>query len=497
MLRRSLCAVFVVGFLLVAAGPVMAAPAVVLDGQEISFDVTPVIKDGITMVPLRTIVEQLGAEVYWDDYSKTITALKDDLSLKVQAGNRNAWINGETVTLEAPPEIIYNGSMMIPLKSVSAAFGVSVDWMEWDTEQTPINIIAAPGEEHPVGLNLELTGPLAQYGNSLNKGVQLALKENEDLGLKLVIINCNSNAEQAYEASQRLLKYNIIAQIGPLSSGNVQGCAPLLTAAKTPLLAPAATAPAITVNPDTGEVYHNIFRVCFKDPLQGNLMANFAVKELKAKTCAIIRNNTSDYSNGLTDSFKTSFSAAGGQVVLEDSYEHGDKDFTEILLKLKNQKFDFVYLPGYYQEAGLFIKQARTMGINQPIGGGDGWNAPSIVTLAGAQALNNTYFTDHFSVGDSDKAVVEFADKYKRIYGQLPDMFAALGYDSVMILGEAIRDAQSYNPEDITASLANIKDFTGVTGEMTMGEDHNPIKSGVIMEFKEGQQVFKMRILPD
>ncbi|MGI5920178.1 MAG: ABC transporter substrate-binding protein [Syntrophomonadaceae bacterium] len=501
MFKRSFGVILVVMLLLSVAGPAMAVPNVFLNGQKISFDVSPVIENGRTLIPMREVFEKLGADISWDNYTQTVTAITDTDSVKLQIGNEYATVAGQAVQLDVPGKII-NGRTMIPVRFISQIFVASVDWDPVEnqvnittTDQTIKPVIPNTKQTKPaIGLNLELTGPVAVYGNNVNQGIQLAFSENQDLDLKLVTADCQSNQEEAFIGSQKLLQHNIIAQIGPLTSGNVTGCTQLLEESGIPLLAPAATAPFITLNSKTGETRNYIFRVCFQDAMQGNLMAAFAGKELKAKTCAIIYDGTSDYGKALADSFKTSFTRAGGQIVAEEQFSRDDTDFTQILEKVKNQKFDFIYAPGYYQEIGWLIKQARELGISQPIGGCDGWDSPQITVLAGSQAMNNTYLINHFSVDDPDAAVVDFVNKYKSTYGDLPDTFAALGYDSAKLLLETIRNSKSYNPQVIADNLSKIENFSGVTGRLTMGSDHNPIKSGVVMEFQNGKQVFRQRV---
>ncbi|MEN6461576.1 MAG: ABC transporter substrate-binding protein [Syntrophomonas sp.] len=501
MFKRSLCAILIITLLLGFAGPAMAGPTIFLDGQKISFDVSPVLENGRTLIPMREILEKLGANISWDNYTQTVTAITDNTTVKLQIGNNNATVNGQFVQLNVPGKII-NGRTMIPVRFLGEVLGASVNWNP-DADQ--INITPTQPKSKPVipktkpaiGLNLELTGGVESYGNNVKRGILLAFSENQDLDLQLVVVDCKSNQDEAFKASQKLLQCNIIAQIGPLTSGNVTGCTQLLEESGIPLLTPTATSPIITLNSKTGETRNYIFRVCFQDAMQGNLMAAFASKELKAKTCAVICNQASDYSTSLAETFKTSFTSAGGQIVLEEHFNQGDTDFRQMLEKVKNQKFDFIYLPGYYPEVGLIIKQARELGINQPIGGCDGWDSPEITILAGSQALNNTYLTNHFSTDDPDAAVTEFVNKYKSTYGDSPDMFAALGYDSASLLLETIRNCKSYDPQVIAENLSKVENFPGVTGRLTMGNDHNPIKTGVIMEFQNGKQVFKQRIYPE
>jgi branched-chain amino acid transport system substrate-binding protein len=186
----------------------------------------------------------------------------------------------------------------------------------------------------------------------------------------------------------------------------------------------------------------------------------------------------------------------GGTIVAEEGFVKGDRDFNATLTKIKGSNPDFIYVPGYYEEVAPLIKQARELGITAPIGGGDGWDSPDMISVAGAEALNNTFFTNHYSSQDTDPKVVDFVEAFKAKYNKEPDSFAALGYDCVQLLVQAITEANSTDPQKITDALANIKDFQGVTGKMTIDEQHNPVKAGVIIEFKDGSQTVNTRIQP-
>lgn len=360
----------------------------------------------------------------------------------------------------------------------------------------------AQAEKIPVGINVELSGAVASYGSNARDGAVLAIEEINAAGgvlgqqMEPIERDCKSMADEAMSISAALAGEKIVAQIGPLTSGNVAGSTPVMMENKIPLIAPAATAANVTVDEKTGATRDYIFRVCFIDPFQGTLMAQFAADELGAKTAAIYKDTSSDYAKGLAEYFKKTFEEKGGTIVTEEGYVSGDKDFKATLTKIRSANPDFIYVPGYYQEVAPLIKQARELGITVGIGGGDGWDSPDMVTVAGAEALNNTYFTNHYSSQDKDPRVVAFVEAYKAKYNKDPDAFAALGYDAVQILAQAINDAGEANPEKVKDALAAIKDFEGVTGKMTIDEQHNPVKAGVIIEFKDGTQVMKSRIQP-
>jgi len=296
--------------------------------------------------------------------------------------------------------------------------------------------------------------------------------------------------------SAALVSEKVIAQIGPATSGDVAGSTPVVTDAKIPLITPSATAVNVTVDEKTSKVRDYIFRVCFIDPFQGTLMAQFVAKDLKAKKAVIYGDTSSDYAKGLSEYFKKEFEAQGGTILGEEGYVKGDRDFKATLTKIKGLNPDFIYVPGYYEEVAPLCKQARELGITVAIGGGDGWDSPDMVTVAGKDALNNTFFTNHYSSQDPDPKVQAFVKAYKEKTGKDPDAFVALGYDCIQLLAKAMTDANSTDPAKITEALAKVKDFEGVTGKMTIDAQHNPIKAGVIIEFKDGVQTMKTRIQP-
>lgn len=353
-----------------------------------------------------------------------------------------------------------------------------------------------------IGVNVELSGAVASYGSNAKDGAMLAIEQVNAAGgvlgkqLVPVVKDNKSITDESMSASAALVNENIVAQIGPLTSGNVLGSTPVLEENKIPMVAPAATATNVTVDPNTGKTKEYVFRVCFIDPFQGTLMAQFASQELGAKTAAIYKDTSSDYAQGLAEYFRKTFEENGGTIVAEEGFVKDDRDFRATLTKIKATEPDFIYVPAYYQEVAPLIKQAREAGITAPMGGGDGWDSPDLLAVAGAEALNNTFFTNHYSAQDTDPKVVEFVKAFKEKYNKEPDAFSALGYDAVQILVQAIQNAGEADPAKIKDALASVKDFEGVTGKMTIDEQHNPIKAGVIIEFQNGQQVMKTRIQP-
>lgn len=354
-----------------------------------------------------------------------------------------------------------------------------------------------------VGANLEMTGGSASYGISSKNAIELAFKEINEKGgingkqLELVVADNKSEAAEATNAMQKLVSQdNVVAVIGPNLSSSVIAASAINNSAKVLDIAPMATNPYVTVDQASGKTKDFNYRTCFIDPFQGTVMAKFATAELGVGNAAVLIDNSSDYAKGLAQFFKENFVKEGGAVTAEESYLQKDTDFKETLTKIKATNPDFLYVPGYYQEVGLIVKQARELGMNMPIAGGDGWDSAKMPEIAGAAALNNTYFSSLYSPEDSSDINKNFVAAYEKAYGQKPDVFAALSYDSALLVAEAIKNAGSTEPAKISEAMAKINGFSGVSGSVTFDDKHNPVKSAVILEYKDGAQSLKTKINP-
>lgn len=354
-----------------------------------------------------------------------------------------------------------------------------------------------------VGANLEMTGSSASYGISSKNAIELAFKEINEKGgingkqLELVVADNKSEAAEATNAMQKLVSQdNVVAVIGPNLSSSVIAASAINNSAKVLDIAPMATNPYVTVDQASGKTKDFNYRTCFIDPFQGTVMAKFATAELGVGNAAVLIDNSSDYAKGLAQFFKENFVKEGGAVTAEESYLQKDTDFKATLTKIKATNPDFLYVPGYYQEVGLIVKQARELGMNMPIAGGDGWDSAKMPEIAGAAALNNTYFSSLYSPEDSSDINKNFVAAYEKAYGQKPDVFAALSYDSALLVAEAIKNAGSTEPAKISEAMAKINGFSGVSGSVTFDDKHNPVKSAVILEYKDGAQSLKTKINP-
>ena len=301
-----------------------------------------------------------------------------------------------------------------------------------------------------IGANLEMTGSNASFGTSSLNGIHMAVEDANIkggiLGKKVQVVGVDNRSEVAgsADALAKLVTAGAVGVIGPDTSSNVIALAPLVSSDKIPLITPSGTNPSITVDPSTGKTREFIFRACFTDPYQGRIMADFAADRLKAKKAAVLVDNSSDYSMGLADFFTQQFERKGGAVSGREAYMAKDVDFKPILTKILAQNPDIIFIPGYYQEVGLIIRQAREMGASMPILGGDGWDSDKLVEIASPQNLQNTYFCNHYSQDDNNPALQEFIRKYEARYGYKPDSFAVTAYDSANLMMEAIERAGIY-----------------------------------------------------
>lgn len=353
-----------------------------------------------------------------------------------------------------------------------------------------------------IGVNYELSGDSATYGQSSVEGIEMAVEEINNAGgikgkkIELVKYDNESKESEAATLANKLIAQDkVVAILGPATTGCFTSEIPAANKNKIPIATGSATGDKLTFATD-GSVHEYVFRICFNDSFQGKVMANFASENLGAKKAVIIMDSSSDYSKGLTSNFKETFTANGGTIVDEEAFVSGDTDFNAIITKIKSLDFDVIFLPGYYNEVGLIIKQARAQGIDKPILGGDGYDSPVLLELAGEKALNNVYFTNHYSEIDEDPAVKKFIEDFEAKYGKKPNAFNALGYDLAKFVADAISRADSINGEAIKDALKSTENFAGVTGTLSVDENHNPVKSIFVIELKDGKQNSSVKVNP-
>ena len=354
-----------------------------------------------------------------------------------------------------------------------------------------------------VGVNYELSGAVADYGSRIVKGLNMAIKEINDGGgvngkmIKLITADNKSDSAEAASIATRLMSQDkVVACLGPATSGNFRETISSAQAHGVPVISATATADGLTFDAN-GNVYDYAFRVCFSDSFQGVTLANFAINNLKAQKTAIYKDTSSNYAKGLAESFRKTFEKLGGFIVAEEGFVSRETDFRAVLTGLKEKGFDVLFVPGYYDEAGLIIAQARELGIMVPILGADGFDSPTLRELAGDVALSNVYFSSHYSLLDKEPMVLDFIIKWGAANnGEYPNAFHALGYDHGKFIGDAIKRAGSDDRKAIRDALALTQNFVGVTGTFSVGPDHNPVKSVVIIELENGLEVSAVKIAP-
>ncbi len=282
----------------------------------------------------------------------------------------------------------------------------------------------------------------------------------------------------------------VVALIGEVASGNTLAAAPKAQAAKIPMISPSSTNPAVT------QVGDYIFRVCFIDPFQGEVMAKFAANTLKAKKAAIMLDFNSPYSRGLTEFFEASFTKLGGQIVNKQSYTQGDRDYKGQLTAIRSATPDVIYVPGYYGEVGVIAKQTQQLGIKVPLLGGDGWDATQLWDLGG-DALNGDFISNHYSVDDPSPAIQKFVVEYQARYSKRPDALAALGYDAMKVMADGIKRAGTTQGPKLRDAIAQTQKFAGVTGAITLDAQRNAVKPAVVLKLQDHKYIYQETIYPE
>jgi branched-chain amino acid transport system substrate-binding protein len=341
-----------------------------------------------------------------------------------------------------------------------------------------------------------VTGEAATFGVSTKQGIELAVAEwnakGGVLGKKIQLVFADDKGDPAEGATvyTKLIQQDQVAAIvGTVMSKVTLAGAPICQAAKIPMISPTSTNEKVT------QVGDYIFRACFIDPFQGTVGAKFSYKDLKARNAAVIFDVGNDYSKGLAENFKKSFEALGGKIVAYEGHPSGTIDFKAQLTKIVQAKPDVIYVPDYYQDVAPIAVQARDLGYKGPLVGGDGWDSPDLFKLGGT-AVNNGFFTNHYAPDSTTPQVVNFVKNYKAKYaGATPDALAALAYDATNIMLNAIKVAGSTDGAKIRDALAKT-DLACVSGQVKFDANRNPIKGAVIIEAKDGKQVYRTTVNP-
>jgi len=354
---------------------------------------------------------------------------------------------------------------------------------------------AAPGKI-VIGHYASMSGSTAHFGQDTDKAARLAIEQLNAAGgvlgrqLELVTLDTRGDSAEAANAVTRLIDVEkVTAILGEVASSLSLAGGRVAQRRQIPMVSSASTNPKVTAVGDY------IFRVCFIDPFQGTVMANFAAKNLKVMKVAILKDIKNDYSIGLSEAFKSAFVAQGGTIVVEQSYSQGDTDFSAQVTAIKGTDAQAVFVPGYYSEVGAIARTAQRLGLKVPLLGGDGWDAPDLFKIGG-DALDGSYYSNHFALDMATPKAQKFIADFTKKYGEPPTGLGALGFDAAAVLVDAIKRAGSTDPKAIRDALAKTADFEGVTGKITIDPDRNAKKSAVVLKVSGGAAKFESLVEP-
>ncbi len=341
-----------------------------------------------------------------------------------------------------------------------------------------------------------LTGQEATFGQSTHNGIMMAVKEINAAGgidgkkIRVITYDNQGKPTEAASATTRLIVQDKVHLIlGEVASARSLAMAPVAQRNKVPMITHASTNPQVTEGKDY------VFRTCFIDPFQGRVMAKFARENLKVEKVAVLRDVRNDYSVGLANFFVENFQGAGGTILVDQSYSAGDIDFKAQLTAIRASKPQAIFVPGYYTDVALIARQTRELGLDVPLLGGDGWDSSRLFEIAG-EALDGSYFSNHYSLDNPDPKIRKFLADYEASYGRASDAMSALGYDAVQIAAEAVRRAGTTDGPALRDAIAQTKDFVGVTGTITIDEGRNASKPAVVLEIKDGKASYSATIDP-
>jgi len=341
-----------------------------------------------------------------------------------------------------------------------------------------------------------MTGSEATFGQSTDNGIRLAVKEQNAAGgvkgrmIEIKTYDDQGKSQEAGTAVTRLITDDkVVAVLGEVASSLSLAGGRVAQQYGVPMISPSSTNPQVT------QIGDKVFRVCFLDQFQGWVEAKFARETLKANTAAILYDQAQAYSKGLAQYFKEAFTQMGGTITTEQAFTGGDQDFSAQLTTIRQTNPDVLLVPGYYTDAGNISIQVRKLGIKAPMLGGDGWDSVKLAEI-GKEAIEGSYFSNHYSFQEQRPEVQNFVSKYEAAHGQKPDGLAALGYDAARLLFDAMNRAASLDGATLAKAIAETKDFPGVTGKITIDPERNAKKSAVIVQMKGGIPVYVTTIEP-
>ena len=398
---------------------------------------------------------------------------------------------GELVVKQRAPESVRRHSDVMMLRRFSLILGLTVGFLA-----AALRAAAPAGEPVKVGFFMSITGRDASFGEASLRGARLAVEEVNARGgvlgrpLEMVVEDNRSLAGESATAAKKLIaRDRVVALVGECSSARTLEAAPVAQAAGIPLVSPASTNPKVT---QTGDV---IFRVCFIDPFQGDVLAAFARRKLGLKRAALLVDSSSPYSVGLAEFFTKTFTAQGGEIVATQRYSGADTDFRAQLTAIRAARPDAVFLPGYYVAAGLVAKQAKELGLKATLLGGDGFEAPQLLGIGG-EALEGAYYSTHFAPENTERVSAEFVAAYRARHGEVPNGLSALSYDAVRLVAAAIGRAGTTEKGALRQALATTKDFPGASGRTTINGQRDAEKEAAIITVRGGKLMFVETVKP-
>jgi branched-chain amino acid transport system substrate-binding protein len=352
------------------------------------------------------------------------------------------------------------------------------------------------GDEVVLGHYASMTGNTAHFGQDTDKAIRLQIDEVNAAGgvlgkkIKVVTLDDRGDSAEAANAVTRLIDVEkSVAILGEVASSLSLSGGRVAQRRKIPMISPSSTNPKVT------EVGDFVFRVCFLDPFQGKVMAKFARENLKLDKVAILKDVKNDYSIGLADAFKQNFESMGGKVVAEQSYSQGDTDFSAQVTAIKGTDAQAMFVPGYYSEVGSIARTAARLEVKLPLLGGDGWDAPDLFKIGG-DALNGSYFSNHFAPDIATPKAKKFVEDFKKKYGQEPTGLGALGYDAAGVLVDSMKRAGKFDAQAVRDAIQATKDYEGVTGKITINGERNADKSAVVLKIDGGKAKYAATIQP-
>jgi branched-chain amino acid transport system substrate-binding protein len=364
-------------------------------------------------------------------------------------------------------------------------------------------LTAGGGKENviKIGFNIPLTGDSPKIGEGSRYAGEIVKKRINGQGgldvkgqkymVDFVYVDNELKAESAIQAAYRLIEQDkVLAVVGPQGSGRAIPAAQINNDNRTPMVS------AWSTNPDTTKNRPYVFRACFLDPFQAPVGVKFARQQFKVAKTAILYNLEDDYSKTLAELFRDNWEKenGAGSVVVFDSFGQKDQDFSVQLTRIVNSGAEMLYLPAYYNHVALIVPQAQDLGWNKPIMGSDSWGSADLISLSKG-SVEGYYFTTHYAAAGAVGKTKEFIDEYTATYGYVPDDVAALTFDAVNIILQAIQNAGltgnlQQDRDNIRAAIASIKNYDGITGKMTFNESGDPEKDAVVVRIVNGEFTF-------